>query len=276
MTDQISQAHEDPETSPQIARSEAGEAATWRRLLRPEQVPWRRLFFEFFAIFSAVLLSFIAEDWRKERVDRRSEAQLLQGLLQDLETDTLFFGRGTIPVDSVAAAAGEWLQANWRRSGLPVDSIGLALNEMYRGMAYAPARTEYESARNSARLDLLQSPELRRQINAHFEQTHGILEDVWALNWHFHFEWAKLLRPYVDFAPSFRGPILLTPETFNQGLWPQASLGVSWSRMQADRELYAMLAQTNTFRRLSVAWQRANLAEIHSLRRSIMAELDAR
>ena len=257
------------------ASSETSESSSAESLGRRSRIPWPRLALEFVAIFTAVLLSFVAEDWREHLGDRRRETQLLRGLLEDLEVDTAFFSLGTIPTDSLAVVAGEWLQANWYRTDPPTDSINWALNGLYRGMAYAPARTEYEAARNSARLDLLQSPALRRQINTHFEQTHGILEEVWNLNWRFHFEWTDVIRSYVRFAGTFRGPIDLRPENFKQDLWPEASLAVPWGTFQQDRRAYSTLAQTNTFRRLVVAWQRANLAEIHALRQSIQRELGA-
>jgi hypothetical protein len=260
---------------PEVTAPQDGQIAQRRRLVdwSWHRIPWTRLGFEFVVIFAAVLLSFIAEDWRQQLEDRRIERRLLLGLVQDLEVDTLFFGRGSIPTDSIAAEAGEWLQANWQRLNVPGDSIARALNGMYRGMAYAPARTEYEAAKSSARLDLIRSAELRRQINNHFEQTHRILEAVWGLNWRFHFEWAEVVRPYVAFAPTFREPDDLRPETYTQDLWPAATLAEPWDRFRMDQRVHATLAQTNTFRRLAIAWQRTNLREIHELRRAILDDL---
>ena len=62
-----------------------GKQQRWA-LLYAEKIPWRRVLVEFVAIFTAVLLSFMAEDWREHLGDRRKEAALLRGLLQDLET----------------------------------------------------------------------------------------------------------------------------------------------------------------------------------------------
>lgn len=237
------------------------------------RIAWKRLALEFMAIFVAVFLSFLAEDYREYLGDRRDEVRLLRGLKQDLEVDTVFFGIGTIPTDSLASVAGEWLQANWNRSEPPSDSIAWALNGLYRGMAYAPARTEYEAARSSGRLDLIRNAELRRQINTHFEQTHGVLGQVWALNWQFHFAWADAIRPYVEFAPTFPAPIVFATESFKQDLWPNASLAVPWDRVRGNREVAGALAQTNTFRRLALSWQRINLTEIRTLHAAIDAKL---
>jgi hypothetical protein len=121
---------------------------------------------------------------------------------------------------------------------------------------------------------LFQSPELRRQINEYYEHKHRILADVWELNWRFHFEWAQGIRPYVTFAGTFRGPILLGPDRFTQDLWPKATLAVPWADVQGDKALFSTLAQANTFRRLSIAWQRNNLAHLHQLRTEILNELD--
>jgi hypothetical protein len=236
-------------------------------------VPWRRVGVEFLAIFTAVLLSFIADDRREHLGERRVEGRLLEGLVSDLSTDTVFFERGTIPNDSLALQAGEWLQANWRRADPPADSVNWALNGMYRGMAYAPARTEYEAARNSARLDLIRSAEVRKLINSHYEQTHGILQDVWGMNLRFHFEWVAAVGPYVEFAPTFRQPIGELSE-YTQDIWPVAELRASWRVLQQDDRAHAALAQTNTFRRLVIAWQRANVREIKSLQNAIQVELN--
>jgi hypothetical protein len=263
----------EPLVDQQISARQQTTALNRWALLYPDKVPWRRILVEFVAIFTAVLLSFIAEDWREHLGDRRKEEALLRGLLQDVETDAAYFASATIPTDSIAASAGEWLQARWR-SNPPADSVARAINGMFRGTPYAPARTEYEAARNSARLDLIRSPQLRRQINDYYEHKHRILADVWQLNWRFHFEWAQSIRPYVAFADTFPGPILLGHDRFTQDLWPEATLAVPWASVQADIAVYSTLAQTNTFRRLSIAWQRNNLTHLHRLRTEILKQLD--
>jgi hypothetical protein len=267
----------DTTSQPPVEQKSAAPAPTAEKQRWPalyaEKIPWRRILVEFVAIFTAVLLSFIAEDWRENLGDRRKEEALLRGLLQDLETDAAYFTAATIPTDSIAAAAGEWLQARWRHEP-PADSIEWAINGMYRGTPYAPARTEYEAARNSARLDLIRSRELRRRINDYYEHKHRILGDVWQLNWRFHFDWAQAIRPYVAFAGTFPGPILLGPDRFTQDLWPRATLAVDWTDVQADKALYSTLAQTNTFRRLSVAWQRNNLTHLQRLREEVRKQLE--
>jgi len=122
-------------------------------------------------------------------------------------------------------------------------------------------------------LDLIRSAELRKLINTHYEQTHGILQDVWDMNLRFHFEWVAAVGPFVEFAPEFRQPIGELSE-FTQDIWPPAELRVPWRVLQQDNQAHAALAQANTFRRLVIAWQRANVREIKSLRNAIGAELN--
>lgn len=238
-----------------------------------QRVPWPRLVFEFVIVFAAVFLSFIADDWRQDLSDRRAERTLLLAIVRDLEADTLYFARGSIPVDSIAATRGGWLQANWQRRDPPPDSISWALVGLHRGMPYAPARSEYEAARGSGRLDLIRSTALRRAIDDHFDRRHRIMEAVSSLNFSSAMEWAAVIRPYVTFAPTFRDPFIGDPETYTQDLWPPVSLAEPWTAFQLDRGVFATLAQTNTFRRLMIAWQRKNLDEIQTLRRAILDAL---
>lgn len=203
-------------TEPEVAADQSPQTIQKRSLdWSSQRIPWARLGFEFVIVFAAVLLSLLADDWRQQQRDRRAERSLMLGLVQDLDMDLYHYG-GSIPLDSIAATAGEWLQANWRRTNVPPDSISWALNGMYRGMPYAPARMEYEAAKSSARLDLIRSQDLRRQIVLHFEQTHRILEAVGDLNLRFAFEWAEAIRPYVAFAPTFRKIDPIVPKNYKQ------------------------------------------------------------
>ena len=233
-----------------------------------EDISWRRVGVEFVAIFTAVLLSFIADDYREDLGERKVEDRLMAGLAGDLRADEEFFRFGTIPNDSLALVAGQWLQANWRRSNPPLDSVDWAINEMYRGMPYAPTRTQYEAARSSSRLDAIRSPDLRQLINLHYERTHHVLQDVWDMNLRFHFDWVNAVSTHVEFAPTFRQPLGDLAEV-TQDVWPAVSLRSSWSELQQDHRVHSALVQTNTFRRLSIAWQRHNIDEIRKLHLAI-------
>lgn len=238
-----------------------------------------RLALEFAAIFIAVFLSFLAEDWREYLGERREEVRLLEGLIEDLDADTAYSEVLAIPINDRAVRSGLWLQANWSRANLPKDSLDWALDGLHRGMPYASTRSEYEAAKNSGRLDLIQNRGLRRLINNHFEQTHGVLQQVSDMNLQFHFEFVAAIRPHVVFDSEFEAPLDLRPEPSNATLgedWPNSTFLRPWSEVQQDTEVRALLAQTNTFRRLVLEWHRINLREMHALRDAILMELATR
>lgn len=225
------------------------------------------------------MLSFLAEDWREYLGERREEVRLLEGLVQDIDADTAYSEILAIPINERALTSGVWLQANWSRSDLPVDSLDWALDGLHRGMPYASTRSEYEAAKNSGRLDLIQDRALRRLINNHFEQSHAVISEVSDMNIRFHFEFVEAIRPHIVFDDEFEAPLDLRPDPSNPTLgedWPNVSLRRPWVEVQQDDDARAVLAQTNTFRRLVLGWHRMNLQEMHDLREAIHEALEGR
>jgi hypothetical protein len=221
----------------------------------------------------------LAEDWREYLGEGRDEVRLLEGLVQDLEADTALSEVMSIPINERAVRSGVWLQANWVRSDLPADSIEWALDGLHRGMPYASTRTEYEAAKNSGRLDLLQNRSLRRLINSHYEQSHAVIGEVSDLNLRFHFEFVEAIRPHIVFDDVFETQVDLRLDPLNPTLgedWPNLRFRKPWEEVQQDHEARALLAQTNTFRRLVVNWHRIRLREMHDLRLAILEELAGR
>lgn len=239
-------------------------------------VPLKRILIEFLVLFSAVTLSFLAEDLREYLGDRRDEIELLERLVLDLEADAHFIRVAALPIDRRAEVAGVWLQENWSRRNLPVDSLDWAAHGLLRGITFAPSRTEYEAAKSSGRLELIQNRELLRQISTHYEQTHAVMEDVTTLNLDAHLEWVESIRPYVNYASTFSHSVDLRLDPANTTLgdeWPTTSISDNWSAMQNNNSMRAMLVETNTLRRLTVAWQEVNLAETTALLEALEAEL---
>jgi hypothetical protein len=224
-----------------------------------------RLIVEFLVLFLAVSLSFVAEDIREDRAERREELVVLDAIRADLRGD-LPIVNDILRFDSAAAWGAQWLHRNWERLELPPDSVTLALQAQYTGRVYAPVRAAYESAKGSGRFDFIDNPELRLAIGTHYETGQGERRAVNDLVIASLLEFNRALRPYVAFGADFP-PVCCAPAV---------SLALPWSSVRGDRELRNTMLGSEMFRRLSAARMRTYEAAIRNLAAEITEEIEGR
>lgn len=238
-----------------------------------------RLGLEFLAIFVAVMLSFLAEDWREHLGDQRKEIKLLNSLVHDLYADTLYIKVLALPVHQLALESGMWLQTNWSSENASLDSINLALYRINNGLIYAPNRTEYESAKNSGKLEVIENESLRRKINIHYEQTHYIVRDIARLDLDASKTWREAFKPYVRFSSLYGfepSPIdlsILPDLDWIPNAWPEVYIDDSWSNFTSDINAENSLVELNTFRILEISWYLTYLKETEDLIEAIKKDL---
>jgi hypothetical protein len=207
----------------------------------------RRGVVEFLAIFLGVSLSFLADDWRETRGERREEARVIELLASDLQQD-LSGIRRQIAQDSAAADAGQWLHLNWNRSDLPLDSLEWAWGAVHDGGPYSPVRSEYESAKSAGRLQLIRDASIRQQVAAYYEQEQPHLQTVNRITIDFDFDVWRLLRPDYQFSVAY-----------GRGVIPAIDVEYMWPRAATRNEVRSALVQATGFRRLITRQMRAHL-----------------
>lgn len=200
---------------------------------------------EFVAIFLAVTLSFLADDWR-ERLGQRDRALgVLEGIEGDLAQDLAVMRQG-LRYDSVAIPAGTWLANNWERPDLPADSIDWANRQMTLWLPYLPVRAEYESAKAAGRIQFIEDDELRAQIVAFYEEGQARLGSLNDLARDMTLELQRSLRPHVRAEYHTDQP----PERFLAG---------AWSQVRRDRAIRNLFGQAATIRSIRARQTRSYL-----------------
>lgn len=189
---------------------------------------------EFVAIFLAVTLSFLADDWREELEQRDRAVGVLEGIERDLSQDLAVMRQG-LEYDSVAIPAGTWLANNWERADLPADSIDWAHRQMSNWLPYFPVRAEYESAKAAGRIQFIENDELRTQIVAFYEEGQARLGALNDLARDMTLELQRALRPHAR-------------AEYHTDQPPERSLAGAWSDVRRDRAIRNLFGETATLR----------------------------
>jgi hypothetical protein len=228
--------------------------------LARDRARYARLLLEVVAIFGAVFLGFLADDYREYRGDRTRERELLSQLMRDLVADSAQLTEASLPSANRAAAL-TWLHNNLRRLDVPRDSVIDVLGHVEISTQYSPVTFTYTGLKTSGRLDLIRDDALRDQLVNYFEDrvpylqilTDGVLREE--------DEWWNLLAPHVSFEPH---PTLAT--------WPKIS-DVDLSSLRADRRLAWATADFGNWSQFDVTASRRALELNRSLRDAIAAYL---
>ena len=135
-----------------------------------------RLLGEFAIIFAGVTLGLLADDWRQTRDDQATERVVLQDLSEDLVRDS-------IQLNAALRTVRLWDRAAlWVRRADPAtvtaeDAAGEIGNAMTLTF-YKPVSSAYSSLNGSGQLELIQDPELRRQIVEYFEEHQPTMSEM--------------------------------------------------------------------------------------------------
>lgn len=129
---------------------------------RIRSVRW--LLAEIMVVVLGILIAFQLEAWRTDRLDRRAERETIHAILDDLAADSaeLVAFRETVEIQGAATRRLGLHFAG--RLPLPADSARPLFVRSTRTRIWAPAAPAYWGLRDSGRLDLISSDELRRSL----------------------------------------------------------------------------------------------------------------
>ena len=136
-----------------------------------------KLLLEFVLIFSAVTLSFIAEDYRQNSQLRDLERATLKGILTDLEYDQdqlktiLYF-------DSLKLATTEELNGVLSSDDPDKENVEYVVSEFFGGTTFNLTNSHYESLSSSGMLKEITSEDLRNQLINYYDSFGSHLKSV--------------------------------------------------------------------------------------------------
>jgi len=123
---------------------------------------------ELVVVFVGVWLSFLAEDWRQQAGDSRTEQASLIRMTEDLQADSADL-RLNLERALVGVRAGDWVLERGLDAVQAGDSLRHALSAVQFCSFFVENPAEYEALRNSGNLGIVADAELRRSIVVLYE-----------------------------------------------------------------------------------------------------------
>ncbi len=157
------------------------------------------------AIFAAVTLGFIADDYRDYRTDRRLEQESLNQVLLDLELDTA----DLTPILRQATRIADgmrWISNGIARGRLDSDSLLTVVDTLNQTAAYSyeVSNSAYVGLKSTGRLDLIRDAELRRALVQYYEDRQPILLIAGARWQQAYLDWGDDLAVHIEYYPNER------------------------------------------------------------------------
>ena len=183
------------------------------------------------AIFVAVVLALVADDWRETRSEREEAEESLALMVRELQSDSAELAQGA-EVGRRLAASSSWLIQNWDRSDNDRDSLERHLYQYSRTRNFQLSRAGFDGLQNANRLWLLESDSLRNLLLAYYEGRQPHVLDYHRANGD------AIMRLFRSMAPHTRRPGGRDPGS----LWPvqvdRVRLRHPWPRVAADPLVY--------------------------------------
>lgn len=192
----------------------------------------RRAAAEFLAIFLAITLGLIADDWRQRRQDTTDGREAMRLVHDDLLADSVELAAVRGPLESHVRWTA-WIQSNWDRASINEDSLGLAFRAYLFQNNPELRAAGYASLRASNGLGLIQPGELRTKIIAYYDRRQaGILQALGQHDLHRNSFINEVIARHA-----------LHPPGRTQGtVWPVVAdpsrLTSSWQEIRADNSVY--------------------------------------
>ena len=150
--------------------SKTPDSAIERAGMSERKLNWRRPVAEFVAIFAGVTLSFVADDWREWRAERRDEIEALGAILTDLEADSSEIEFSTRPPLRYQDAS-KWLTDHWDDASVDETEVGAYLATFTVANPYRPRKAAYSSLEAANGVGLISDEGLRTAIVDYFDRT---------------------------------------------------------------------------------------------------------
>ena len=173
---------------------------------RPSQRPTRRIHWarhgiEFLVIVAGIMVSFLLNEWRQERQDRREEQRLLGDLLEDLRQDSLHLANEVDMLLMILDFSGRLERHAENR--IPTDSIHSILGPSLAYSRIPLRQVTYRTMIGSGGTALVRDPELMRDLLLLYEQDYFMFAELSEIDKRTSME---RMIPYVEKRIDLRSP----------------------------------------------------------------------
>ena len=168
-------------------------------------IPWGRIAAEFIAILAGVTLALLADDWRDFRRDRTDERLALQEILADLEADSVELA-AQFKRQQQANAAVLWTLRNVERDP-PADTLLSGMTPLFYYTSYEAVSSGYRGLRDSGRLPLIRTVEIRRKVVDYYEVTQPYMKSFYDDFLAQYTEFKGTTAPYIRLIPDSVGDV---------------------------------------------------------------------
>lgn len=152
---------------------------------RPRTAPVRRIHWsrhgiEFLVIIAGIMVSFLLNEWRQERMDRREERRLLEDLKVDLRQDSVLMADELRQVEEVLDLGRRLFEHPTRP--LPLDSVTHHLSPAISYIAIPFHQASYMSMRYTRSASLIQDRELLRDLVELHESRYFMMREIFGID----------------------------------------------------------------------------------------------
>jgi hypothetical protein len=179
------------------------EPSAARRPQRPaaRHIHWARHGIEFLVIVAGIMVSFLLNEWRQERQDRREEQRLLGDLLEDLRQDSLHLANEVDMLLMILDFSGRLERHAENR--IPTDSIHSILGPSLAYSRIPLRQVTYRTMIGSGGTALVRDPELMRDLLLLYEQDYFMFAELSEIDKRTSME---RMLPYVEKRIDIRSP----------------------------------------------------------------------
>ncbi len=132
---------------------------------------WFEYLLEFFMLFLAVFLGFVAENWREHIVERNREKQYMQSLVKDLALDTLELSKGKkFRLQKIAALDSTINILGVQNTSLVTLMVYNLSREFYGSRSFFQNSGTLDQLKNSGGLRLINNRKIVDSIEAYDQQ----------------------------------------------------------------------------------------------------------
>lgn len=156
---------------------------------------------DFLVIVAGIMVSFLLNEWRQDEQDQRTEHRLLTSLRADLKADSLSLRSEIAELERITERGA--LLLDIERTPDDLDSIAILLSACASYTTFPVNDLTYREISTTGRAELIQDPELLRNIIELYERHWEVLREYQSID-----KWLVLERffPYLEAHISLADP----------------------------------------------------------------------
>ncbi len=137
-------------------------------------VEFKKYLFEVLAIITAITLSFLFDEWRDKRKDRRDSIELLSSIAENLKTDTTLLRMTREFQQKMIAGEGHILN---HADSLETDSLTLGLLAFQTYPTFRKTNVAYLTMVQTGQSRVLTNKKLLNQVNDLYQVRYSIIDE---------------------------------------------------------------------------------------------------